>query len=251
MVVPVKNIVETVDLTSDDVLLPLLECIVNSIISLQQSGLPKSERLIQIKIERGRLPKTPTLDNIKTISAFKIIDNGTGFNSANFKSFETPFSQINKEFGCKGIGRFTVLAAFDEYQVHSNFKEKDKWFIKEFKFTSDKEIELIRHEESELNEFKTIVEIKNCNNENIIEKSALTVRQIAEIIMQHCFIYYLNNSLPTINIIDTENNVGEAVNELFEKVSKEKERDFLIQDKKFKLYITKTLKEGNSGSIFK
>lgn len=49
MIVPVKNIVEIVDLTSEDVLLPMLECFVNSIISLQQSELPKTERKIQIK----------------------------------------------------------------------------------------------------------------------------------------------------------------------------------------------------------
>ena len=245
MIVPVKNIVETVDLTSDDVLLPLLECVVNSIISLEQSGLPKSEKKIQIKIERGRLPLNPTFENVKTISSFKIIDTGIGFNTANYKSFETPFSQINKEFGCKGVGRFTVLAAFEEYKVNSNFKEQDKWFVREFKFTTDKEIEIIKYEESSLEKFKTTVEIKNCNNESIIDKSALTTRQIAEAVMQHCFIYYLNNSLPIIEIIDTESNTGEIVNDLFEKVSKEKERDFLINDKKFKFYITKILKEGN------
>lgn len=42
MEVPVRNLVETVDLTEDDILLPMLECIVNSIISLEKSQLPKS-----------------------------------------------------------------------------------------------------------------------------------------------------------------------------------------------------------------
>lgn len=245
MEVPVKNIVENVDLTSDDVLLPLLECVVNSIISLQQSNLPKPEKKIQIKIERGRLPQNPTFDNIRTISTFKITDTGVGFNATNYKSFETPFSQINKDFGCKGIGRFTILAAFEEYIVHSNFKEKDKWFVREFKFTTDKEIEPISYKESLVEKFATTVEIRNCNNEHVIEKSALSVRQIAEAIMDHCFIYYLNNSLPIIEILDVEDSTIEVVNELFENVSKEKERDFSINNKEFKLYITKTVKEGN------
>ena len=63
--------------------------------------------------------------------------------------------------------------------------------------------------------------------------------------MQHCFIYYLNNSLPRIEVIDLENNEVEVINELFEKVSKEKERDFPLKGEDFKFYITKTLKEGN------
>ena len=245
MIVPVKNLVETVDLTSDDILLPLLECVVNSIISLQQSNLLDSEKKIQIQIERGSFPKVLTFENLKTISSFKIIDNGIGFNSKNYRSFETPFSQINKEFGCKGIGRFTVLAAYEEYLVDSNYSENDKWYRRNFKFSTDNEIEPIDFNESSTFENKTIIEIKNCTNELVLEKSALSINNIAEAIMQHCLIYYLNNSLPTISIIDLEDNSGEIVNELFEKVSKDKERDFSLIGKKFKLYITKTLKEGN------
>jgi len=97
MEVPVKNIVEQVDLSHEDVLLPLLECIVNSIISLQQSELQKEEKKIQIQIFRNVLPQNPTFENIKTISSFKIIDNGIGFNEKNFESFKTPFSQINQD----------------------------------------------------------------------------------------------------------------------------------------------------------
>ena len=103
MIVPVKNIVEQVDLTSDDVLLPLLECVVNSIIGIQQLPVEANDRKIQIQISRGQLPQSPTFENLKTISSFKIIDTGVGFNSNNYKSFETPFSQINKDYGCKGI----------------------------------------------------------------------------------------------------------------------------------------------------
>lgn len=245
MIVPVKNIVEQVDLTSDDVLLPLLECVVNSIISLEQSSKPKADRKIQIQIERGEYPQSPTFENLKTISAFKIIDNGIGFNERNYKSFETPFSQINKEFGCKGIGRFTVLAAYKEYLVKSNYQENDKWNYRSFRFTTEKEIEPIDFTESEAHEFKTVTEIKTCVNPNVLEKSALSIQQISEAIMKHCLIYYLNDALPLIEIIDNEDETGEIINQLFEKVSKEKERDFPLNGYKFKLYITKTLKEGN------
>lgn len=245
MIVPVKNIVEQVDLTSDDVLLPLLECVVNSIIGIQQLPKEQTDRKIQIQIERGKLPQNPTLESLKTISGFKIIDNGVGFNDKNYKSFETPFSQINKDYGCKGIGRFTVLAAYQEFSVRSTFNEKNKWFIRSFKFTTDKEIELIEFKETEVQERKTVVEISNCINPILLEKSALSILEIAEAIMQHCLIYYLNSTLPIIEIIDNETKEGEVINQLFEKVSKEKERDFKIQKNKFKIYITKTPKEGN------
>ena len=245
MEVPVKNLVETVDLTADDVLLPLLECIVNSIISLQQSELPVAERKIQIKIERGEAPMQLNFDGVKTIASFKVTDNGLGFNTRNYLSFETPFSQVNSEYGCKGIGRFTVLAAYEEFIADSNFKEDGNWFKRSFKFSTNKELEPLYFGESSEQKWKTTIEIKNCNNEFVRELSALTVAEIAESIMQHCFIYYLNGTLPIIEIFDTEDNTGDVINQLFEKVSKEKERLFKFMDTQFKIYITKTLKEGN------
>lgn len=245
MIVPVKNLVETVDLTEEDVLLPLLECVVNSIISLQQSKIPNEDRRIQIKITRGNLPNKLNFDNNKTITEFKIIDNGIGFNDKNFGSFQTPFSQINKEFGCKGIGRFTILAAYTEFIIESNYEESGNWFLRKFKFSTEKEIEEIKFEKSEQEIFKTSVIIGNSVNPNLFEKSALSISHISEKIMQHCFIYYLNNSLPKIEILDLETNQVEVINELFEKVSKEKERDFPLKGENFKFYVTKTLKEGN------
>lgn len=245
MEVPVKNLVETVDLTAEDVLLPMLECVVNSIISLQKSNLPTSERKIQIQITRGNLPEKLNFDNVKTISGYKVIDNGIGFNTNNYKSFQTPFSQVNKDFGCKGIGRFTVLAAYKDFIVESNYEENATWHNRKFKFSTEKELEILEFASSDIQQWRTIVDIENCTNHIIIEKSALSLLQISESIMQHCFIYYLNNSLPRIEIIDLENNQVEVINELFEKVSKEKERDFPMKGEDFKFYITKTLKEGN------
>lgn len=245
MEVPVKNLVETVDLTAEDVLLPMLECIVNSIISLQKSPLPENEKKIQIQITRGDLPANLHFDSIKTILGYKIIDNGVGFNTNNYVSFQTPFSQINKDFGCKGIGRFTVLAAYKDFSVESNYEENAAWHSRKFKFSTEKELEIIEFGNSEVQQWKTIIDVGNCTNPILIEKSALSLLQISESIMQHCFIYYLNNSLPRIEVIDLENNEVEVINELFEKVSKEKERDFSLKEEDFKFYITKTLKEGN------
>ncbi|MVM38735.1 hypothetical protein GO730_16245 [Spirosoma sp. HMF3257] len=245
MEVPVKNLVETVDLTAEDALLPMLECVVNSIISLEQSDIPKSEKRIQIKICRGKHPQRLNFDNIQTIASYKIVDNGVGFNSRNLLSFQTPFSQINKDYGCKGIGRFTVLAAYEEYLVDSNYKEQGKWHNRTFKFTAEKEIESIKYIDTSHEVWKTSIEIKNCINDIVLEKSALSLAQISESIMQHCFIYYLNNSLPIIEIYDKINDQYEVINQLFEKVSKEKERSFSLKGENFKLYITKTPKEGN------
>ena len=78
------------------------------------------------------------------------LDNGIGFNEKNYKSFETPFSKINKEFGCKGIGRFTVLAAFENLRARSNYFENGDWHYREFEFNSNDELKPIKFEISRI-----------------------------------------------------------------------------------------------------
>lgn len=177
MEVPVRNLVETVDLTEDDILLPMLECIVNSIISLEKSQLPKEERKIQVKIFRGSFPNVPKLERIKIIDGYKVIDNGIGFNTKNYQSFNTPFSQVNKDYGCKGIGRFTVLAAYNDFLIESNYKENETWYRRDFRFSIDNEIEPLSCNISENKEWKTVITVKNCTNPLLAEKSALSLLQ--------------------------------------------------------------------------
>lgn len=243
MFVPVQNIVETVDLTPKDALLPLFECTVNSIISLMQSN--QLDKEIQIKIVRGDSPTQGNIDNIKTINTIIISDNGVGFTDANFKSFETPFSKELRDFGCKGIGRFTVLAAFELMHIRSNYLESNTWKYREFQCDAENEVKLIKFVNSKEEKYRTNVELINCFNPIIKDKTALSIEMISHEIMHHCLIYYLSGELPLIRIFDEDNGKVEVINELFTRVSKEYERTFTVGDQSFKAYITKSQKEGN------
>lgn len=243
MIVPVQNIVETVDLTPKDALLPLFECIVNSIISLIQSDQTNKE--IQIKIKRGELPSQMSFNGVRTINSITITDNGIGFNKRNFLSFETPFSQINKTYGCKGIGRFTVLAAFKELIVKSNFFEDGSWKYREFKCDAENEITPISFNESNVEANKTSISLIDCFNPIVKDRTAISIDEIAQEIMHHCLIYYLSNQMPIIRIFDADDEVGEVINNLFDKVSKEKERTFEVGKHSFRAYITIVPKENN------
>ena len=191
METPVINFVDNVDLTPNDALLPIFECVVNSIISLKLSNLKAKDKKIQIQVFRGKAPQQANTENINTISNVKIIDNGIGFNEKNFKSFKEPLSKLYKErFGCKGMGRFTGLAAFQEMHITSNYFENGVWKYREFKFNAEKEIyDDVENSNSEIAENKTVVELINCNNSVILDKTAISVQDIAHEIMQHCLIY--------------------------------------------------------------
>lgn len=243
MIVPVQNIVETVDLTPRDALLPLFECVVNSIISLMQSNQANKE--IIIEIIRGDLPLQTNIENIKTINSIKITDNGVGFTEKNFKSFETPFSKALKDYGCKGIGRFTVLAAFKAIRIRSNYLENNIWKYREFECDAENEVITRVSKDADEKIFRTSIELIECFNTIIKDKTALSIAAISQEIMQHYLIYYLSGDLPLIKIFDSDDNKVEVINELFAKVSKEHERTFYVGDQSFKVYITKTAKEGN------
>src|SRR6185295_17253572 len=164
MIVPVQNIVETVDLTPQDSLLPIQETVVNSIISLLQSNIPLKDQEIQVKIVRGALPTQTNISNIPTIHTVTITDNGVGFTEANFKSFETPFSKINKDYGCKGVGRFTVLAAFKSMRIRSNYIENNVWKYREFTFDADSEVKTTQYQNSDSKSSSTSTELIDCFN---------------------------------------------------------------------------------------
>jgi hypothetical protein len=247
MYLPVKNIIREIDLKAGDAFLPLFECVVNSIISLKQTtDLKPEEKKIQIQIVRGELPATPSLlSTVKTIASIKVIDNGEGFTEKNYKSFDTAYSDTNKKFGCKGIGRFTVLAAFKQINISSTYKEGNEWWHREFQFEPEKEVQPIKKDKTDSTERKTIVEFTECYSSAIKDYTAISVQEIAELIMQHCLIYYLCNELPRIEILDKENDEIAVVNELYDRLSKEREKDFKVREQSFNCYVTKEEKTNN------
>ncbi|HPH63491.1 MAG: ATP-binding protein [Paludibacteraceae bacterium] len=127
MEVKAKDIIDSVDLSKSESFLPLYECIVNSIVSLIKSKQKNSQ--INIFIERETSSKydidffDKTPQPIKSITLY---DNGEGFTEENFNSFNAPFSKVNKKYGCKGVGRFTMLAMFKQIKICSIFKQGNK-----------------------------------------------------------------------------------------------------------------------------
>ena len=56
--------------------------------------------------------------------------------SMRFQAFNDAFTEINNEKGCKGVGRYTILACMGSMEVNSTFYEDNKWENRIFKFHS-------------------------------------------------------------------------------------------------------------------
>lgn len=251
MEVRAQDIVDTVDLGKSEVFLPLYESIVNSIISLLRTG--RKDGRIDVFIERENVEdKEPDLFDRKVppIKSIEIVDNGEGFTEENFISFNAPYTKLNKKYGCKGFGRFTMLAMFSSIQVVSIYKEGNKWFRREFVFDGTKELvynnvdELAANEEREL---QTKVKLVDCNNDVLKAYTAKNAEEIAKGVKNHCFIYYLCGQLPTINIVENTDDGPKSldVDNYFKLEQKDKEKEIKVREETFKLYIVKSLKESN------
>ena len=128
--ISVAGQVGQIKLAQSKALWPLFETIINSIQSLEDTVEPQKT----IIIEALRDPHVQTrFDNNGTkteepshFEGFIVTDNGNGFNQENYKSFLEPYSQLKVKKGCKGIGRFLWLKAFDEITINSTYTENGK-----------------------------------------------------------------------------------------------------------------------------
>lgn len=248
METPVRNMVELVDLSPNDALLPIIECVSNSIISLSQSNLPVKKREIDVEIVRGKpLPQAKMFGGeTRPIKDFIVTDNGVGFNEQNFQSFKTPHSNIlRKNYGCLGVGRFSVLAAFEQMKIRSNFPVNGGWEYREFDFDVDKEVKSIIHRKSEDKKSKTVVEIQGLYNETLVESTVVSIEEIAREVMKHFLIFYLSKNLPRITVLESGTSNKKVVNDLYEEVSKDAEAAFTVQGQTFRIYRVRSPRTSN------
>lgn len=243
MVVSAKNIVDTVDLGKEDCLLPIYECIVNSIISLMKVNSTNKQIEVQIIREEGSIPNNLFDRTSLPIKDVIITDNGEGFNLMNYQSFSEPFSKVNKKYGCKGFGRFSMLAVFSRIEISSIYEENGQWYKRVFEFDAEKEIQ---EKENKLLEGKqkaqTKVKLVNYFNKDLKPFTCRSSEEIAKGITDHCFIYYLSGTLPTINVGEKTNEGYKSlsVESMFKCQQKDKEKNIEIRGEKFHLYIIKS-----------
>ena len=230
MTVNVAGQVSQIKLGQNKALWPLFETVINSIQSLEDTDTNQKEITIEA-IRNLNVQMRINADGTKTeepsrFEQFIVTDNGNGFNEANFKSFQEAYSQLKVKKGCKGIGRFLWLKAFEKVVISSTYQENGKWYRREFDFTL-----------SGVSPDEAPKELKG-NNYNNLTRVSLTgfitkyrdavsysLESLAKKIIEHCLPYFIMNAVPAITLKD---NRGEAfsLNEYFDKVYK----DSLNQD---------------------
>lgn len=201
-----KGRLKKITLSSNDCFLPIFECVVNSIQSIEERALSDKKFSIKdgkIDIEFVYDDKQIGKDWSETpITGFKVSDNGCGFNSKNYDSFKTFDSDYKEEKGCKGVGRLQWLKEFVHAKIYSKFLEKNEEKKIAFKFSESgiSDLELNDYSFPE-DAFYTTVCLSGFVDDkyyNIVNKN---LEKFAAKLLSHIILYFLEpEKCPTIQI---------------------------------------------------
>lgn len=241
MQVDIKGKINEKKLAYSNALLPLFEAIVNSIQAIEEDC-STSTGIIEVKVIRSaqRGIEFAQTDYLPLIVDFEIKDNGSGFTSENFESFDYAHSTYKFNKGGKGIGRFTWLRAFKRAEIESKYQENGQWFLRKFNFEATKD-GIEKHNLAEIDnsdERYTVVKLKDLK-EDYKKWCNSNPEDIALRIIEHCFVYFLNENCPRIIINDLGKKI--VVNDLFVLFTKGQveTKSIDIRDNIFKLNLVK------------
>ena len=235
----IKGQLNNIRLSESKSLWPLYEAVVNSIQAIDESdnkGNGKISIFAKRESDYGQ-EKLSQNDALERIESFVITDNGVGMNEANYKSFNTAYSTFKIQKGCKGIGRFLWLKAFNSVKIKSCFCKDGTFFEREFYFTPDNGVDpkdnIIGSDKSEIGTEVTLEGfITTYKNAAPVELDV-----IAKKIIEHCLPFFISGTCPEIILYD---NVSDPVNlnKYYEKNIKDSlhQDHFTIGEHEFILY---------------
>jgi len=233
--------VNQMHLPKSKALWPLFETVVNSIQSLEDTSdciepsikiLANREEYLQMNMDGS--------EEVNHFEDFIVTDNGEGFTERNYNSFLEAYSTYKVAKGCKGIGRFLWLKAFDRIEIKSIYKESGSWYKREFTFSLDNTIDP-EENKTEINEPEggsSITEVRLLGFHSEYRKEvALSLESLAKKIIEHCLPYFIVEGCPKIVVWD---NTGESftLNSYYKDLYKDTlhRDDITVKSKNFSLY---------------
>ncbi len=221
--------IKNTSLPKSHALFPLFEAVINSFQSIEYLD-NKSNSYIKITLEKNKDIESNPVKNII------IEDNGIGFNNSNFKSFNTAYSSYKSLKGCKGVGRFKWLKAFENVKIESCYMENKTFFKRVFTFNllSENCINELINDKCNESTFKTVVLLEN-SKEEYLNYFPCDLNEIALRIIEHCLPYFIYRKNISVTISDGETVVN--LNEMFNKNIKLSNNifKFSIQDNDFEI----------------
>ncbi|CAM3223322.1 hypothetical protein [Moritella viscosa] len=242
MQIDVKGKVKNLTLSPNDRLVPVFEAIVNSIQATRKDN--KADLTVTAFRQATQEVLHDEDRRFQQIESFEIVDYGDGFNQKNYQSFKTAESTHKSNLGCKGVGRFTWLKAFETVEVESIYLEGESmkkltfgFSVDDVDFESEKFTDAVQSEK-----VRTKVSLKEIQDP-YRSKLPKDLDSIASEIIEHCLIYFLEDKIKSFKLLG---DCGESIDLLVlfkTSYSNEiKQEDFSIGSNTFKAHFFKNIK---------
>lgn len=213
MTVNIAGQVAQIKLPPAKALWPLFETVVNSLQSLEDSDV--SEKKIIVNAMRPEYVQLQddgqgnTIEEQAHFDSFVVSDNGNGFNEENYRSFLVSYSRLKAKKGCKGIGRFLWLKAFDEVSVKSIYFENGNLHCRAFNFSlkgidPEQNDKIVDNSKGPQLTTVSLAGFKNPYHDAV----AYSLESLAKKLIEHCLLYFITEGCPSIILQD---NRGEVI----------------------------------------
>ena len=212
---------------------PIFEAVVNSIQSINELG-DSFKGEISIKAIRNQGSFTDVQN--APYCEFIITDNGPGFNEQNYNSFLEAYSSLKVAKGCKGLGRFLWLKAFEKVVIESVYIENNNCYKRQFEFSEDS---FITPEENtvKIEKADPYTKVRLVGYRKKYQKNcSISVEPIAKKIIEHCMMYFISDNCPQIVLSDDIDSIN--INDYFEANIKDSlhQDKIEIQEQSFSIY---------------
>lgn len=222
----ILGLIRSVKLNDANYLFPLFEAVVNAIqaiherVNFEGRTIQPSDT-ISIYIKRPDAVQSDAFAESEhthnPITGFEIVDNGMGFFSSNCASFEEAFTPYKLHLGCKGVGRFMMLAAFEKVRIESKYLEPSEavFYQRQINMSVSGGIVCSDPEKQSDDVYRTSVHLERYK-QNFLRNTNADI--IAQKLLEHCLIYFVHFNTPIITVYDTQQSETIFLNRLFEEV---------------------------------
>ena len=200
----INGIIRELSLNENDILIPLFECVVNAIQAIDECN-DKTQGYIDVNITRDETQTELFEQNLTyPLQTITVEDNGIGFTDENIESYSRAYSSKKQKLGGKGIGRFAMLSFFENIDIDSTtetsngFRRKKLHLDRENGFTEELA-------ETKLNKRRTSVCLSSLLPKFQKASSKYQQEVMADAVLNHCLLYFINGIAPKIRIIEKGN----------------------------------------------
>lgn len=234
----IKGLLRDMRLAEAKALWPLFEAVVNAIQAIEDSPCKAAGRITvfvhreNTRVNAGELAKVSS----EKIEAFTVTDNGIGLDAKNYESFLSAYSTHKVQKGCKGIGRFLWLKAFEHVEITSVFCENGIYYRREFVFSEDGVTPEENVQICDKTETGTTVKLVGFQAK-YKNHSPVELDVIASKLIEHCLLFFICGYCPQIALMDGINDSINLNSYYAENIKDSLHQDpFTIKGNKFVLY---------------